>query len=299
MFFGATAGDLARIRVFGAIVALSSWLGAACHAPVSFLVELEEARETAADMRVQFSQATDASNRAVMADTDEASLAFAHEAEAATRRVVNDEAALSQLLKELKYPKELEALSNFDERWSAYAKLDREILALAVENTNLKAQKLAFGPGRQAADAFRAALEGLLAEVLPKDHCQAADSVDRAVLAVREVQVLWPPHIAEASDEAMTRLESDMNARKKLARAALGELSALVKPNSPSLAAANAALDRCESIGAQIVKLSRENTNVRSLDLALRVKPPLTAACDGSLRQLEDTLAAEGSKATR
>jgi hypothetical protein len=263
------------------------------------LVALDEARETAADLRVQFTQATDASNRAVMADTDEASLAFAHEAEAAAHRVDNDQAALSALLHELNYPKELDALADFNEHLSAYQKVDREVLALAVENTNLKAQHLAFGPAHEAADTFRASLESLLGEVAPKERCRVDGVVKGAALAVREIQVLQPPHIAEANDDAMTRLENEMSSRRTTARAALRELSAAVKPNSPSLAAATAALDRFDSVSEQILKLSRRNTNVRSLDLALRAKPPLTAACDTSLRHLLDALATEGSKATR
>jgi hypothetical protein len=278
---------------------LISLLSAGCHAPRSFLEELDEARATAADLRVQFTQTTDASNRAVMADTDEASLAFANEARAAAQRVENDRAALAQLLHELNYPKELEALADFNEHWRAYEELDGEILALAVENTNLKAQQLAFGAGRAAADGFSSALETLESEVAPKDRCPVESIVAKAVLAVREIQVLEPPHIAEASDAAMTRLEGEMSSRRSVARAALGELGPFVKPNSPSLASATAALDRFDSIGAEVVKLSRRNTNVRSLDLALRTKPPLTAQCDQGLRHLQDVLAAEGSKATR
>jgi hypothetical protein len=48
------------------------------------LERVSEARQLSADLHVQFTRAADASNRAVMADTDEASVAFAHEAEEAT-----------------------------------------------------------------------------------------------------------------------------------------------------------------------------------------------------------------------
>ncbi|HTQ06021.1 MAG TPA: hypothetical protein VMI54_19300 [Polyangiaceae bacterium] len=270
-----------------------------CHAPPNFLLELGEARETAADLRIQFNQADDASNRSVMADTDEASIAFAHEAQGATQRVENDRAALTRLLQDLNYRKELDALADFDKRWADYVALDRTVLELAVENTNLKAQKLAFGPEREAADAFRAALETVPKEAAAKDGCRVDEIVAGAVLAVREIQVMQPPHIAEPSDETMTRLEAEMSARRAAARAALGELAPFIKPGSPSLAAATAALDRFDDLGAQIVKLSRQNTNVRSLDLALRAKPPLTAQCDQSLHRLQDALLAEGSKATR
>ena len=55
-----------------------------CGVDVNTLLEqLSEARQLTADMLVTFIKAADASNRAVMADTDEASVAFAREAEQA------------------------------------------------------------------------------------------------------------------------------------------------------------------------------------------------------------------------
>ena len=52
-------------------------------------------------------------------------------------------------------------------------------------------------------------------------------------------------------------------------------------------------------VNAQIVALSRRNTNVRSLALSLGQKRTLTAACEDSLRALEDALAKRGFTATR
>src|SRR5437762_462697 len=47
--------------------------------PETALERLLESRRLASDLLVQFTKAADASNRAVMADTDDASKAFAHE----------------------------------------------------------------------------------------------------------------------------------------------------------------------------------------------------------------------------
>jgi len=287
------------LGLLAAIVVLA--LNHGCRgAPASFLVQLAQARRLAADLRVQFSKADDASNRAVMADTDEASIGFAHDAEQTTRLVETDIAALAPLLQSLGYPEEIQALAKFEQHFGEYRKLDRNILALAVENTNLKAQRLSFGPVREAADTFRASLQTTVGAVAAKDRCQAEGLVSKAVLAVRETQVLVAPHIAESDDAVMTRMEKEMTAAQATARAALGELSGLAPPNARTpLAAAGAALDRFDSLTAQLVTLSRRNSNVRSLDLALRTKPPLTAVCDDSLRALQDALANEGSKATR
>jgi hypothetical protein len=272
---------------------------AACRGmPSVALTDLTEARRLSADLRVQFAHAADASNRAVMADTDEQSIAFAHEAEQAKQGVESDVAALEPHLHGLGYPTEVRSLEEFSKHFGEYQTLDRNVLQLAVENTNLKAQRLSFGPAREAADGFRDALEPLGPKA--KDHCRVESLVAKAVLAVRDIQVLQAPHIAEADDAAMTRMEAQMGALEVAAGDALDRISGLVDPGvQPQLAAASASLARFKDLSHQIVALSRRNSNVRSLSLSLREKPVLTAACEDSLRSLADALAREGFNATR
>ena len=52
-------------------------------------------------------------------------------------------------------------------------------------------------------------------------------------------------------------------------------------------------------LNAQIIALSRRNTNVRSLALSLDQKRTMTATCEESLRALQDALARRGYSATR
>ena len=272
-----------------------------CHGgPDAVLTELTEARRLAADLRVEFNKASDASNRAVMADTDEVSIAFAREAEQMKNAVRADSAALAPHLQHLDYAAETKALEEFRQHLAKYEEIDRSILELAVENTNLKAQRLAFGPAREASDAFRDALASLASRAPAKTRCSIEAAVAKAVIAVRELQVLQAPHIAEPDDAPMTRMETEMAALKVATRKALDTLAGLVDPSArPQLAAAGAALDRFEGLATEIVKLSRRNSNVRSLELSLRGKPAVTAACDESLRALQDALAKEAFTATR
>jgi hypothetical protein len=281
------------------LVALLASVLAACRAmPDGALTDLTEARRLTADLRVQFEKAADASNQAVMADTDEQSVAFAHDAGQATQAVTTDAATLALRLAHLGYPAEIQLLEEFDKHFGEYQTLDRNVLELAVENTNLKAQRLSFGPVREAADAFRDALEPLGPKA--KDHCRVETLVARAVLAVRDIQVLQAPHIAESDDAAMTRMEAQMGALQATAAGALEAIGGLVDAAAQAeVTAAAAALDRFRDLSAQIVKLSRRNSNVRSLSLSLREKPVLTAACNDSLRALADALAKEGFTATR
>jgi hypothetical protein len=208
-------------------------------------------------------------------------------------------ASLGPSLKGLGLEHETELLAEFGKRLALYREVDRRVLELAVENTNLKASRLSFGPVAEAADRFRDALGALARTVPEKERCEAEGLVATAMLALREVQVLQPPHIAEADDAAMTRLESNMTRLESKARESLHTLAALAPSDPATSAVATSALDQFEQRSAEVVRLSRRNSNVVSLDLSLRTKPALTRACEETLAGLEDALRNEGSKATR
>jgi hypothetical protein len=235
-----------------------------------------------------------------MAETDEASAASARDAEQATRGIERDARALQPLLHGLKYSGEAELLVEFNAAFARYRALDQIILGLAVENTNLKAQKLSFAPARAAADALRAALDSLTQAAAPGNACDVRALAATAVASVREIQALHAPHIAEAEDAAMTRIEQQMAGAEQQARDVLRDLSALVEPSSgPEVEAALAALDRFMGINAQIIVLSRRNTDVRSLALSLGQKRTLTAVCEERIQALQAALAKRGFFGTR
>jgi len=275
-------------------------LTSGCQGGRNFFTQVADSHRLAAELRIQFNQAADASNRAVMADTDEASIAFARDAEKALKIVDSDVQTLMPLLHSLSFSREIQLLEDFGKHFAQYRELDRTILTLAIENTNLKAQDLAFGPAREAADNFRNALGAVALRVPPKDRCKIDGLIAKAVLAVREIQILYGPHIAEPNDAAMTDMEQAMANQDTSARGALTSLTEVVPRDvRPALATALSALDRFKDFSRQIVALSRRNTNVRSLKLSLQTKPPLTAACNESLRALQDLLTKEDIKATR
>jgi hypothetical protein len=160
------------------------------------------ARQLAADLVVQFTRASGAADRAVMADTDETSVAFARESRQAADAVQKDLGTLRPVLESLGFSEETRLLNEFANRFAEYRMLYQRILDLAVENTNLKAQRLAFGPAQDAADAFRDALSAATAAAGKDEsawHVQTLAA--NAVRTVREIQVLQAPHIANA-DEA-------------------------------------------------------------------------------------------------
>jgi hypothetical protein len=282
-----------------ALVAVGALAAAGCGANGS-LDQLSEARRLSADLLVQFTKAADAGNRAVMADTDEGSIAFAREAEQAQLAVQRDADRLKPILQSLRYTEETRLLDEFGSRFAEYRELDRTILGLAGENTNLKAQRLSFGPGQEAADSFRDSVEAVAPSDAATNTWRVKALAASAVAMVREIQVLQAAHIADADDAAMSRLEKRIATLEAGARSALAALAPLVQPASrPRLGAATAALDRFMGVNTQIIALSRRNSNVRSLALSLNQKGKLAGACEDSLRALRRALQERGFTGTR
>ncbi len=286
--------------IAAAVVALTVSASYGCRdSSLANINQLIEARRLASDALVQLSKSVDAGNRAVMADTDDASTAFARESEDAKAALLKDGEILGSALRNLGYSNELSMLEEFDRRFAEYRELDRGILDLAVQNTNLKAQRLSFGPAFEAADAFSNVLHGLPADGSLRGLRIQAEVVT-AVAAVREMQALQAPHIAESDDAAMTRLEKRAAGADAAARRALETLGGLVAPSArESIARARDALDRFVVTNTEIVALSRRNSNVRSLALSLGQKRTVAASCEDSLRALHDALAKRGFAGTR
>ena len=270
----------------------------ACVNSRAMLAQLLEARQTASELHVEFAKASDAANRAVMADTDEAAATAVEESKQARNVVEKNLEKLQPLLHSLGFVEDLRYLDAFRSRFEEYRRLDDEVLSLATENSNVKAQRLSFGPAREAAEALRAALTSAVREAADKCHVEAL--AGRAENAVLDIQALHAPHIAEADDAVMKRMEERMSRDEETAAAALDQLEPTVgRAGASHVAAAAAALDRFKAINKQIVTLSRRNSNVRSLALSLGRKRTLGAQCDDQLQALEQALATHSFTATR
>jgi hypothetical protein len=274
------------------IALLSAVVLAGCGDVNVALARLSEAREVAADLQVQFTKANDAANRAVMATTDASSVAFAKEADAARQAVEADISRLRSILTALGYGDETGLLDDFATQFKAYQTLDRRVLELAVENTNLKAQRLAHGASQEAADAVRDALEAAVAAAPARDQWQARSHALAALAALREIQVLQAPHIAERDDAAMDRIEARMRTAGVSVEDALNALAAL-GPRA-EVARAREALTRFQATHTEILALSRRNTNVMSVILTFEEKQKLVPSCEASLRALRGALGKRG-----
>ena len=267
--------------------------------PTLVLTDQVEARRLGSDIRVQFTMAADAANRAVMADTDETSKAAAEEAVKSREQVERDVNALDPLLKRLGYTSDLQSLDEFKKQFAEYKNLSDETLSLAVENTNLKAQRLSFTAAQAAVDDFRKALDTLPPMARPADRPRVQALAAQAAADALTIQVIQARHIAESDDQAMTKMEDQMALADRDARRALADLQPLVPKGAAALTDANTALNHLKSVNDQIVQLSRRNTNVRSLALALGQLHALRAKCEAALQALSDSLSRHDFKATK
>jgi hypothetical protein len=115
-----------------------------------------------------------------------------------------------------------------------------------------------------------------------------------AQIAVLRVAALIPPHIAEESDPKMDELEASMAREDEQVRAGLDGLGALpgLRGNA-DLAAAASHYATFSGLKAEILKLSRANTNVRSLTISLSLKRKVMVLCLGELDSLKQAILAE------
>jgi hypothetical protein len=285
-----------RILLTAALV-----LAAGCdRAPKAALIQVGEAQELAADLRVQLHRSAGSVQQAIMADTDESSSAFVSDARESGATLDADLARIEPIVSQIGSPDEVRGVQDVKTALDRLREIDRTLLELASENTNAKAQRLAFGPAREAADALRSHLDGAVRAALPAQALRAQLLAARVQLGVREIQALQAPHIAEADDAAMTALEQQMAASEASARAALAELAQLLgSAGQAELDAAREQLDRFAQTQRELVELSRANSDVRSLAVALGDRRTLTATCDAALTALQQELAKHGLEATR
>ncbi|MHC1728452.1 MAG: MCP four helix bundle domain-containing protein [Syntrophobacteraceae bacterium] len=240
-------------------------------------------------MRTSLLVATEAEKSSVMADTDEASQSFAEQSIQASATVEEARREFSSLLDEKKTHRELESFQQFSSCWEKLQEIDREILPLAVQNTNLKALRLSFGPAAAAVRRMESALNQLMdASISSPDALKITRLSSIALTNAFNIYALQAPHIAETSDPEMDNVESAMNRYDEQANQALNSLNELVaEAGRPFLDKARASYDDFRKTHHEIIELSRQNSNIRSFAISLGQKRNVTAQCLDSLAALE------------
>ncbi len=246
-------------------------------------------------MQSDLASASEAEKSAVLAVTDQESEALADQARASSAKVEQESRELGELLKTDATEGEKDLLARFTAAFAEFQRIDKDLLALAVKNTNIKAYALAFGPAATALKEMNAALTHLV--TANTDSAEAKTilllAFDAETSALR-IQTLLPPHIAEEDDKKMDELEASMATEDAQVQKSLDGLAALPKLKSDhDLTIATARYAEFRKIKGQILTLSRENTNVRSLSISLNQKRKVMLVCQAALNTLQQAIVAE------
>jgi hypothetical protein len=248
-------------------------------------------------MRLSVAVASEAEKSAVMAITDEDSQLYADQARTATAAVEQGRRELEQLLQSGGPKNENAFLAQFSGAFAEFQRIDKDLLDLAVKNTNLKAYSLAFGPAAGVLKEMDAALNRVVAVVgdsSSADNLKIMRLADDARIAALRLLALLPPHIAEESDQKMDEMEAVMAQEDQMVRQNLEALAALpILSGNTDLSTATVRYVRFTELKMQILKLSRENTNVRSLTISLQEKRKVMMVCQGALAALEQAIQEE------
>lgn len=270
---------------------LTLWfLGRGGHLESAFVRDSQKA-QLVSRMRADLYAAAEAEKSAVLAETDAASQDNAKRAQSAADQVTAGLKAFKAL--PLGNAEEANRLRRFEDAFAEYRKVDEEVLGLAVQNTNLKAFALSFGPASAALAKMELALRPVLdAGGSGGKATAAALSASRALTEALRIQALHAPHITEKTEAQMDALESRMAKADKEVRAGLGALG-------PSGVPALSAYEEFQKVTVEVVRLSRLNTNVRSLGLSLDRKVKVLSVCIEALDALKEHLGGLGVKATK
>jgi hypothetical protein len=248
-------------------------------------------------MRRALALASEAQTSAAVASIDQDSQSFVDQARAQVAAVEGGRQELERLLRTGGTSTERDLLAQFSRAFAEFQQISKDLLDLAVQNTNLRALGLAFGPAADALQEMDAALSRIVAQSAAWAAGEAPRVIqlaDDARIRALRIQTLLPPHIAEKSDEKMDELEALMAQEDAAIRKDLEGLATLLKTDGSSdLEIASSRYDQFREIRTRIIGLSRENTNVRSLALALSQKRKVMLTCQDALAALKQAIEQE------
>ncbi len=247
-------------------------------------------------MRIHLLEAIEAEKNAVLAITDEASEGFAAQARQAADDLESSRKEIESIIHREKFPEETEMINEFNSCLSQYRKLDKTILDLAIQNTNLKAQKISSTQCAQELEYFEDSLNRLIHRNTHGSQCnETVVPAYEALTAGLKILALHKPHIEEADDQEMEKIEQSIKSYDESARKALGSLRSISEPSdNEDLKNAETEYERFMNLTAEVLKLSRMNTNIKSADLSLGKLRLISSQCQEILTRLHETVQTQG-----
>ena len=226
---------------------------------------------------------------AVMAVTDDDSRALAVDSRASSETVDRKSAELRTLVDADGREPEVAKLAAFDSVWLELQRIDRRLLDLATQNTNLKAAGLFSREGREVIIRFVEKLAAIAKET--EDPAKLRTIAGCQVSALRSLAAVLI-HIPSSEDAEMSKLESTIAARNEEVDRGLATLRSDERLPREEIAEVSKDWSDYLAIAEQGLKLSRENSNVVSRDVSLNDKP---RALKKVLQALDELQAVTGS----
>ena len=118
--------------------------------------------ELTSRMRINLLKAVELEKSAFMAITDEESKTFADQSLMTADAVERDYQELKGLIDKEGTGEEVKLLKEFGDCWKNFREIDRELLQLSVENTNIKAATLSYTGGAETIGRFERAFAQLM-----------------------------------------------------------------------------------------------------------------------------------------
>jgi hypothetical protein len=269
-------------------------------ATISTFDSIARRNETLSTMRINLLKAIEAEKSAILAETEEASQSFADQARAAADAVEKGRREIEVIINEQRIAKEMRLMEEFDACWIEFQRLDRMLLALAVQDTNVKATRLSSTKAAEALRHFDEHLTHLIqASSKGAESNQVAKLSYAALVAGLKTYSLHTIHIPEPNDEQMDAIEKQMKSHDQVVKTSLNSLSGLVaESGQDDLKQAVKAYDEFMQLTEEVIRLSRMNTNIKSLELSLGKKRMVSAQCEEVLTALQEAVRSRTPKVT-
>lgn len=252
-------------------------------------------------MRVHLLEAIEAEKNAVLAITDEASEAFAAQARQASADVEVSRKEIESMIHQEKRPRETEMINEFNACWLQFRQMDDTILNLAIQNSNIKAQQLSSTQVAQEIHRFEESLNRLMLQnTSEKQRNETLTLSYETLIASLKIFALQKTHIEVLDDLEMDKIEQKIKSYDESARKALGALRTIDGlGDNEDLKNAEGAYEQFMNLTAEVLKLSRMNTNLKSAELSLGKNRLISSQCQDDLATLQETVQTVQFKSTK
>ncbi len=265
------------------------WPGGAFSGP-------EGKRRLIIEMRLNLARAAEKEKCAVIAQNDDEAAGYADQSRAAAAAVDRDLSALERLIGKDGAPRERELLRQFRDSWKSLQQIDGQLLLLESQNTDMKAIGLANTIGADLLQKFHDDLVKLPAKAAPAvRRIEFEKYAAQAETGMLNLAVLQMRHISAQTPADKNAVEASMRSAGMKIASALRALETLNgRKGNAYLKSAYTEYTEYLHVNAEIVRLSRLNSNNSSIEISLGKKRLADTECDRNLKSLLTAIATEG-----